>query len=860
MRASLGLRWSDSLGADLRYGTRMLRKSPGFTAIATLSLALAIGANATIFSAARQILYERLAVPHAAELRLLAWTGTEDHVAVHHTHGDYDHLPGGRVTSPVFSYPAYTQLRAQNRGQNGVLGDLLAFRETGVSVTVGENALHLLAEMVSGNYYTVLGVSPQLGRAIDAADDTQGAALVAVISDGLWAREFGRSPAVIGQTIQFNGKPVTIVGVNPRGFTGAKSVQESADLMVPLSAQPILTPANDGSNWLSNPNQWWVNVMGRVKPGVSDRQAQAALDTELNAIVRATMPVRAGEDVPHLVVRDGSRGLFEQEQLFAEPMAVLMTLVGFVLLLACANIANLMLARATRRQREMSVRLALGAGRMRVVMQMLVESLLLAAIGGACGLGMGYLARRAIPQLTERGWARTPIPVHFDWTVFAFTAAVTMLTAILFGVAPAWAAATAELTHGLKDASQTTTRRRKGLGGRALVVVQIALSTLLVIGAGLFLRTLSRLNAVDVGFRTDHLLLVEVSPPQAKYANAKAVALFRRLEESFAALPGVEAVAPAEVAYLSDNMSATDFLTEGEAYDMTKKQGEVYNVVGNTFFQTMGIPIVQGRAFGAQDTASSVKVGIINQSLARRRFPNQNPIGKRFSISGHDSDNANGAVTRDVIQIVGVCGDTRYENLRNEPPPQFFLPYVQQGEPWGMTYGLRTQMKSEALIPELRKAMREIDPDLPLINVRTQDEQIEMDLLEERLFVTLTSGFGLLALALASVGIYGIMAYSVANRTGEIGIRLALGAQPGQVRGMILRESTWLAVVGITAGLGGALLLARAVKSMLYGIAPNDPLTLAASIALLMGVALAASWIPARRAAGVQPVVALRHE
>ena len=857
MRASLGLRWWDELGADVRYGARMLRKSPGFTLIAATSLALAIGANTTIFSAAKQLLYERLAVPQAENLRLLSWTGTEEHVAVHSIWGDEDFLPGGMAASTVFSYPVYKQLQAQN----GVLDNVFGFKVTGMNGTIRGEAQRVQTEMVSGNYYAALGVRTQLGRAIQPSDDlAPGQSPVAVISDGLWERRFDRSPAVLGQTIKLNDTSLTIVGVNPHGFTGAQSVQQSPDAFVPLAMQPLIAPHSNSGSLLNDTRRWWVNVMGRIKPGVSDRAAQAVLDGQLSAIVRGTMPVRPGEDLPRMDLRDGSRGLFETESTFAKPMAVLMTLVGFVLLLACANIANLMLARGARRQREMSVRLALGAGRARVLRQMLVESMLLAVLGGAGGLLAGFLGRNIIPRMTENAWERSDFQIHFDWRVFAFTAGVTILTGLLFGTAPALAAARAEVTHGLKESAQTTTRRRRGLGSQALVGFQIALSTLLVIGAGLFLRTLAGLSAVNVGFRTDHLLLIEINPPEKRYGPGKDVALHQRLEQAFAALPGVDSVATAWGAYLSDDTSKTDFLPQGESFDDNKNQAEDYNAVGNRFFTTLGIPIIAGRAFGEQDTATSRKVAIINQSLARVKFPGQNPIGRSFSTSTHDSDGHRSTTADEMIEIVGICSDTRYANLRDEPPPQFILPYVQQTEVGGMTYEIRTRMDSEAILPSLRRVVQQVDSDLPLVNVRTQDQQIEADLQQERVFVALTSGFGLLALALACVGIYGIMAYSVANRRNEIGIRMALGAQPGQVRGMILRESSWLAVSGIVAGVAAALMLARLVKSMLYGIQPYDPLTMAAGVLILLAVALVASWIPARRAAGVQPMEALRHE
>ena len=856
MRASLGLRWWDELGADLKYASRMLRKSPGFTLVAALSLSLAIGANTTIFSVAKQLLYERLAVPRAAELRLLTWTGTQDHSVVHHLHGNSDPLPGGLMTSSSFSYPAYQQLRAENR----VMGDLVAFKVTGMNATIRTEAMRVEAEMVSGNYYNVLEVQPQLGRALGLADDLAGGVGAAVISDGLWEREFGRSPAVLGQVIKLNETPVTIVGVNPRGFTGAKNVQISPDVFVPISMQPVLSPSMDGGSWLTDSKQWWVDVMGRARPDVSLSAAQVALDGQLSGIVRGTMRVRVGEDLPRVVLKDGSRGLFTQQAKFAKPMAVLMTLVGFVLLLACANIANLMLARGAQRQREMSVRLALGAGRARILRQMFVESLLLAALGGLGGLLAGYFGRTALPRLTENAWERSDFQIHFDWKVFGFTAAITILTGLLFGLAPALSAARSEVTHGLKETAQTTTRRRKGMGGKALVGFQIALSTLLVIGAGLFLRTLAGLNAVNVGFRTDHLLLAEVNPPEKRYPAGKDIALHQQLERDIGAIAGVDSVAPAMEAYVSDDLSATDFLPAGEAYDPNKHQEEDYNAVGVHFFQTLGIPILAGRSFGDEDTAGSPKVGIINESMARSRFPGQNPIGKRFVTDRHDSDGHGGTLATDSIEIVGVSGDTRYMDLRTEPPPQFFLPYVQQTEVDGMVYEIHTALPPEAIVPQLRKVIRQVDPDLPLVNVRTQEQQIDADLLEERMFVTLTSGFGVLALALACVGIYGIMAYSVANRRNEIGIRMALGAQPGQVRGMILRESTWLAGAGIVVGVVAALGLTRLVKSMLYGIQPYDPPTMLGGVLLLLAVALAASWIPARRAARVQPMDALRHE
>jgi predicted permease len=848
MRASLGLRWWDELRADLRYGVRILRKSPGFTAIAALSLALAIGANTTIFSVAKSLLYDQLNVPHPEQLRMLRWNGNGN-VVVHGMWGDFDSTPQHGMTSSVFSYPAYLELRAHNH----VLQDLFAFKEDGMNATVRGNAQRVTVAMVSGNFYAGLEVRPQLGRGIQPSDDgAPGTGPVAVISDGMWQREFGRSPSVLGQTITLNQAVMTIVGVNPRGFTGAKNVQQASDVFVPLSMQPLVSPKGEQGSLLGDKELWWVNVMGRSRADVPVSQAEAALDVELQAAVRSTMTVNAGDTMPRLQLAEGARGLHWADQTFRKPVYVLMALTGFVLLLACANIANLLLARSAARQREMSVRLALGAGRARILRQLLTESLLLAALGGLGGLLLGYLGRNAIPRLLTNAWERNDFSTPFDWDVFAFTAAVTLLTGILFGLAPAWLAARAEVSSSLKESAQTATRRRRGLGGKSIVAFQIALSTLLVVGAGLFLRTLIALNSVDVGFNADSLLLFEINPPGARYPAGKAVHLHAQLEQRLAALPGVDHVAPGSMPYIAHSMSNSDFIPEGESFVESKRRSEDLNVVGNDFFRTLAIPIVAGRAFGPQDTSTSSKVAVINQSLAQSRFPNMNPLGKRFKA---DRD-----AKSDWVQIVGICADTRYMDLRDQPPPQFFMPYVQQKGVGGMTYQVRTGLSAAALLPSLRQVVQSVDRDLPLIDLRTQREQIDATMQIERTFAALTAGFGVLALALACVGIYGIMAYTVANRRNEIGIRLALGALPGQVRSMILRETFWLTLAGIAAGVAAAVGLTRLVKSMLYGIGPYDPFTLSAGVLVLLAVALAASWIPARRAAGVEPMEALRHE
>ena len=472
---------------DVRYGLRVLRKSPGFTAIAATSLALAIGANTTIFSVAKRLLLDRLDVPRADELRLLHWVG-DKHVAINNVWGITDNGPSG-IGAASFSYPVYEQLRRDNR----VLEDLFAFKDAGtMNATVGGTAQIVQGELVSGNYFEQLRVRPQLGRPIVASDDAVGAAPVALLSAPFWQRAYGGNAGVLGQTIKVNMVPVTIIGVAPRGFTGARNVLAAPDLFFPMSAQPLVEPRGKGGSLIgqSSPEMWWLNIMGRAKPGVPDAQAQAALDVSLSAAVEATIKPGSGDTVPRLILSDGSRGLFASRQMFGKPIVVLMAVVGLVLLLACANIASLLLARSAARQREISVRLALGAGRARVLRQVLTESLLLSGLGGAAGLLLSFLGRNALPALVSNPWEQNQFNSDFDWKIFGFTAAVTLATGLLFGIAPAWAATRTEVSSGLKETAQTTTRRRKGLGGKAIVAFQLMLSTVLVTGALLFVRTL----------------------------------------------------------------------------------------------------------------------------------------------------------------------------------------------------------------------------------------------------------------------------------------------------------------------------------------------------------------------------------
>jgi predicted permease len=857
MRFSLGLRWWDDLLADLRYAVRLLRKSPGFTFIAVGSLALAIGVNTSIFSVANEVMYERLGVPHPEQLRLFQLHG-DKHVVIHSSWGDWNRDPNGGWAFDVFTYPIYQQLRHDTH----VTQEIFAFKDLGrANVTANGEAQVAEVEMVSGNFYAQMQVKLALGRGIQPADDaTPGAGAVVVLSDGFWTRSFARDPNILGKVITVNTLPMTVVGVNPRAFTGAKQVQTSPDVFMPLSMIPLMKAASARQGpFLTTTKLWWVQLMAREKPGVSNTEAEAALTAATQAAIRATMTVGKDQTMPRVSLDDGSRGLNFTGRQLSKPVYVLMAMTGFVLLLACANLANLMLARAAARQREMGVRLALGAARSRILRQVLTESLMIAAAGGGFGMLVGYFGGTLFPKLTMNAWEKTEIHVPFDWKIFAFTAAITVLTGILFGVAPAWRATRAEIGITLKDTGKSSTRRSKGLSGKAIVGFQIALSTLLVAGSALFLRTLWNLNRIDPGFRTDHLVLFDINPPDKKYPAPKDIALHVRLEETLRNVPGVESVTAADVPLIANSMSQTGFIREGHETEKHSESGN-HNTsnmleVGNDYFRTMGIPIIAGRAFGSQDTETSTRVAIVNRALVKKFFGNEDPIGKRF----HTGDESP-ADRRPWIEIIGVSADTRYSNMKDEPPTLHFDLYRQDTSAGGLTYMVRTRMDPAAITPSLRSAVARVDGDLPLIDIRTQDEQIAATLQQERIFASLTAGFGVLAVALACVGIYGMMAYRVTQRTQEIGVRLALGAQRSQIRAMVLREAGWLGGSGVLVGLIAAFLLSKLVESMLYATRPGDPVSLAGAAVLLLSVALLAAWLPALRASRLEPVEALRHE
>jgi predicted permease len=842
--------WPATVWQDVRFAIRVLAKRPGITAISVISLALGIGANTAIFTLAKAARFDALSVPHPEQLRLLAYA-QDGRSAIHgHTWGDFYVDAQGRAVLASFSWPAYQELLHKNHS----LGELFAFVDLTqfehLSATIDGHAEVVSAELVSGNFFQGMGVGAALGRPIQPGDDAvPGSGAVAVISDSFWTRHFDRSPSVIGRTIDVNLTPITIIGVAPHGFTGASSVQRSQDLFMPLSMQPVIFPQKTGS-LLSDRNTWWIQVMGRLQPGASLNQARAALAVDLDQAIQSTTTVAKDQTIPPLLLLPGSRGWNYAAQELEHPMPLLLALAGLVLLLACVNVANVLLAQSSSRNREISVRMALGAGKMRVARQMLTESLCLSLMGGAGGLLLGYLGRGVLPRLFSSSWGPVALQTRFDWRVFAFTVAISVLTGIGFGVGPSWQAAHAGINQGLKD-SGTASRRRKGLAGKGLIIVQVALCTLLLVSAGLFVRTFTSLTRLDPGFNKRGLLLFAIEPPQQRYPAPKDVDVLHRVEERLATLPGVESVTLSREALLAQSGSNSDFIRDGEPRDPSFERHIAFNSVGNAFFQTMGIPILNGRQFDGRDTSTSPAVAVINRALAQREYPGKNPVGSSFRMKQGGPP----------IEIVGVCADSKYAWIRQDDPPAFFVLYTQQNDvSGGMTFEIRTKSNPRDFAPAIREVVEAVDKDLPLVDIRTQQEQIDATLAPERSFASVTTGFGVLALLLASIGIYGVMTAAVSRRVNEIGVRMALGARSDQVLRMVLSEATVLALAGVCGGLLAAFGLTRFLTSFLYGLKPTDSVTFVVAGSLLWIIAMAASWSPARRASRIQPVQALRHE
>jgi predicted permease len=624
-REALGLRLLDEVTGDLRYAFRQLRRAPAFTAVAVLSLALGIGANAATFSLMEAALWKSIPVRNPEDLRLFSWVSGPNRI-MNGISGNSSGTPNGGYTSTSFSYPVFLELQRQNQ----VFEHVFAFKATGRMTAIIDGRPELLSgELVTGNFYAGVGVTPIVGRPIAVADDRQDAAEAAgVISDGYWARRFGRDPSVIGKRISVNSAPVTIVGVNPPAFTGVEP-GSNPEIFLPMHLQPVVRPQRgENTSLLENPDVWWLLVLGRLKPGVDESQAEAALEGVFQQAVRATLPDRADRDRPSLEMLGGARGVDELSGDFSRPLLVLLSLVGVVLLIACANVANLLLARAAIRQREISLRLALGAGRWRIARQLLTEGFALAALGGIAGVVLGYWLRDVVPGLLSSSWRPSLLQAEFNWRVVGISAAMTMATGVVFSLAPAWRSARIEINAALKDTGRLAFRLPRWWRGKPLVAFQVCLSVLLLIGAGLFVRTLANLMSVSMGFRPDRILLFAVDPPRTRYPGERRTALFDQLQRRISEVPGVESATLSSNLLLGGGGSRT--LVDPSGNDPESRRLAWVNDVGFDYFETMGIPIVYGREFSPVDHVTASRGGqpAVRAGVLPEREPSRQDVSK----------------------------------------------------------------------------------------------------------------------------------------------------------------------------------------------------------------------------------------
>jgi predicted permease len=763
----------------------------------------------------------------------------------------------GRRVDPTFSYPMYQQLVEANR----TMSDLFASAPIGnVNVIVTGQAEIASAFLASGNYYRALGVTARLGRTIMPDDDRADAAPVAVISHKYWRTRFGGRSDVLGSSARVNNAPVTIIGVLPPEFTGVQqAVDEAPDISMPMALEPQVTVPRSSlqPTLLGAPNFWWVQVMGRLKPGLTAAQVQGNLAGVFQHAARAGydafLSQRSPEEqslfspkdpsaVPELLVSSGSRGIYDVSVSEFRAVMMLTAIVVLVLLIVCANVANLLLSRAMARRPEISVRMALGATRGRLVRQLLTESLFLSVLGGGLGLLVALWGQPILQSVTEQS---SPL----DWRVLAFVVAVSTTAGVMFGIAPALGATRSDVNAALKKNSRTVGRSGSRLG-KSLVVAQVTISLVLLVGAGLFLRTVQNLRRVDIGFNPHNVLLFQINPALNRYDAEKRNPLYLEIEARLHAIGGVRAVAWSSPALMSPRRSSGQIYVQGRTYP--QRQGDPVSgaAVSPSFFDTMEIPLAAGRVFTERDTKNAPIVAIINERAARMYFPNESALGRRFGRTLRESGQ---------IEIVGIVRDAKYNNVREAAPPTMYTPY-QQGYSGSVTFEVRTAGDPLAAIPAVREAVRAVDPNVPIINLTTQEAEVENRFKQERLFAQVGAAFGALALLVASVGLFGLMSYTVARRTNEIGIRMALGAARADVLRLVMRESMVLVLAGVVLGLAGAIAAGRPIASLLFGLAPADPLTIAVAIAVMLLLSSVGAYLPARRASRVDPIVALRYE
>jgi predicted permease len=851
------------LWQDLRYGLRMIRKSPGFTAIAVLSLALGIGANTALFSSVDAVLLKTLPVKDPERLVLFNWEAGKPFRTSGQRGIFVGGLPPERRGGSSFQYSLFERMRDDVKAKETPLSDLFAFANLWEqNVLIDGQAELARVQAVSGGYFAGVGVPARLGRTIIDADDNAGASPVAMLSYTYWQERFGADTAVIGKQIKLNQNGFTIIGVTPAGFNGTLQVDDRPAISVPLTLEPMLQGENSAMvRRDGKPGSWWVHVMGRLKPGASLAQAHDSLNGSFQALALEIMPApkKTNEtaqiepkDFPILVALPGARGMWEMRKIYSKTISLLFGVVGLVLLIACANVANLLLARSASRGAEITVRLAVGAGRWRLVRQLLTESVLLAALGGAVGVLFAFWGKDALAAMgSTRGSFLPPGDDYsLNWRVLGFTVAVSLLTGILFGLAPAWRATKLDLTSALKVSKRGSSAITRSRLIKALVITQVAMSLLLLVGAGLFVRTLRNLERVDVGFNQENLLLFTLKPSAVGYKGEKLDHFYEQLLPRLDAIPGARAATFGNIPLIAHYVNNTSLLLPGETAGSAPDHTTNVQVVRDNYFATMEIPLLQGRGFTSQDDERGQRVAIVSETLARKFFPNQDPIGKRVATE-----------TADKIEIVGVVRDTKYNSQRDDTEPLIYMPWQQQLDEVGeMFFAVRVAGDPLALVPAVRQVVRETDVNLPVTRVTTQIEQTRETLTEERTFARLVSFFGGLALLLAAIGLYGVMAYSVTQRQHEIGIRMALGARAIDVLRLVITNGAALVLIGIALGLAGAFAATRLLKSMLFGVTTTDVTTFAVVSILILAVAVLACYIPARRAAKVDPMEALRYE
>ncbi len=834
--------WLEQLIEDVRFGLRMLRKSPSFTAVALLTLALGIGANTAMFSLLDQVV-----------LRLLPVRDPERIVIVRETGNHY----GNSFGPNTISWPMFEDLRDNNQVFSGMFCRFPAR----VTISGGDRAAQIPAELVSGSYFPILGVGAALGRTIAPDDDAvPDSGPVVVLSYNFWRSYFDGDRSIVGRTINLNSYAMTVIGVAQPGFDGLE-LGAPAKVFVPIIMKTEMTPHSDGLKDRRR-RLSWVTAYGRLKPGVSIEQAQLSLQPLMHSILE--MEVQQPEFTRSATPADREPFLRNRVELLPgsendlredmrKPLWLLVALTAAVLLLACANLANLLLARATAREREFAVRLAIGADRGRIVRQLLTESLLLSAVGASVGLALAFLTDRILlriylPADAAAEFVVSPIP---DGRVLAFVVGAMFLTSLVFGLLPAVRGSRTEITLSLKDRSGAASASGISLR-RMLVGIQVALSLLLLVGAGLFVRTLRNLDSLGPGFPTDHLLTFRIDPSLNGYSDEQTKSFYQRLDINLQTMPGVESVGFSAMALLKgyawqNAVLGKDF--EGAPIE----EQPVLCEVGPGYFATLGIPIVTGRAFTAQDVGPA-KYAVINESFAKQYFPGRDPLGQRFGLVDDMEP-----VSPD-IEVIGVIPDRKYRDLRETPPAQAYFPYLEGVHFRFMNIYLRAQGDPRQIENELRERMRQFDPHVPVVELQTVNEQIGFSLRTERLVASLSAVFGGLATLLAVIGLYGVTAYAVMRRTREIGIRMALGAIPTDVIAMVMREVLILIGAGLAAGFLLALTLANLVRSQLFGLNPRDPLTFVSSAIVLTVAAGLAGLIPALRASALAATTALRHE